>query len=525
MGQVTTPSDIPTREGSNPIPEVFQVTQESENEHVQLLLIEPAAGSTARTTPLESITSLTEDDLTKAYRYIKTLRDIRSLVSSQRPISFQQALQHTSAFLATDDRDRFYALLGFVHDGRTFVPTPDYNIPFDKLRAHMAWSYLQATKNLDIILACGHKPILDGSVPSWAPSWLNLGVEAEYVFSHDRKRRFRAAGGSKFETAMNTGYSEVIHTQGLIFERVDGLSSVYGRLNSDTDLQNALIQPSNVYPSSFRKFRGREALSDCLTKGLQLDRGLVLKDVERHGKQERVFRLKTFVITQRDPSQHGYTSAIPGQQSIYRRLLQICQAKPRFGSPELSLWLAENRDFLIHGKPLENPCKSRKGIFESPVFLWTLFIILYILVLSGALALLMRSHDMSLPTGALLTVVFTIFSRDVFSLWIQRIVQAQRLQSSSEQDMNEHMKKRYLRLAITGGGPGDEFGWGGRLALVPGSARRGDQIAILKGCSMPVLLRERGDGFQVIGMVYLEGAMEGEVMRWRGGSWRECKLH
>jgi len=91
--------------------------------------------------------------------------------------------------------------------------------------------------------------------------------------------------------------------------------------------------------------------------------------------------------------------------------------------------------------------------------------------------------------------------------------------------MDKYMKERHLRLAITGGGPGSDYGWDGLLALVPGNARKGDQMAILKGCSTPVLLREHNDGYQVIGMVYLEKAMRGELIAWPPEHWKECKLY
>lgn len=61
----------------------------------------------------------------------------------------------------------------------------------------------------------------------------------------------------------------------------------------------------------------------------------------------------------------------------------------------------------------------------------------------------------------------------------------------------------------------EETGWG-RLGLAPKAAKQGDIICILFGCSVPVLLRKRGeeheDGYIFIGECYLHGVMDGEAV-------------
>jgi hypothetical protein len=49
--------------------------------------------------------------------------------------------------------------------------------------------------------------------------------------------------------------------------------------------------------------------------------------------------------------------------------------------------------------------------------------------------------------------------------------------------------------------------------MVPCRARKGDQVWVLLGCSIPLVLRpwEHKDEFQVIGECYLHGYMNGEV--------------
>jgi hypothetical protein len=53
------------------------------------------------------------------------------------------------------------------------------------------------------------------------------------------------------------------------------------------------------------------------------------------------------------------------------------------------------------------------------------------------------------------------------------------------------------------------------LALVPKYAREGDRVAILHGCSLPVVLRACvGDQVQLIGPCYVDGLMHGDGVTW-----------
>jgi hypothetical protein len=49
------------------------------------------------------------------------------------------------------------------------------------------------------------------------------------------------------------------------------------------------------------------------------------------------------------------------------------------------------------------------------------------------------------------------------------------------------------------------------FALVPGSAKQGDCIALLRGGSYPVALRANGSAWEVVGECYIHGVMQGEL--------------
>ncbi|KAK2589889.1 hypothetical protein QQS21_012429 [Conoideocrella luteorostrata] len=51
----------------------------------------------------------------------------------------------------------------------------------------------------------------------------------------------------------------------------------------------------------------------------------------------------------------------------------------------------------------------------------------------------------------------------------------------------------------------------GRMGLVSGAVETRDAIAIIRGCDTPMILRERGDGWKVIGEAYIHGVMQGKM--------------
>jgi hypothetical protein len=51
----------------------------------------------------------------------------------------------------------------------------------------------------------------------------------------------------------------------------------------------------------------------------------------------------------------------------------------------------------------------------------------------------------------------------------------------------------------------------GYLGLAPAAVKAGDVVAIVYGCSFPVVLRPHGEMYQVIGESYIDGIMDGEL--------------
>jgi hypothetical protein len=55
----------------------------------------------------------------------------------------------------------------------------------------------------------------------------------------------------------------------------------------------------------------------------------------------------------------------------------------------------------------------------------------------------------------------------------------------------------------------------GLIGMAPCRVEKGDQICVLLGCSIPMILRKRTgrEFYEVIGECYLHGYMNGEIMK------------
>ena len=53
----------------------------------------------------------------------------------------------------------------------------------------------------------------------------------------------------------------------------------------------------------------------------------------------------------------------------------------------------------------------------------------------------------------------------------------------------------------------------GYIGLVPIDCRSGDRICVLSGCSIPVILRQKGDYHILIGECYVHGIMDGQAIQ------------
>ncbi|KAI3322663.1 HET-domain-containing protein [Xylariaceae sp. AK1471] len=75
--------------------------------------------------------------------------------------------------LASDPRDKLYALLSLAKDGRVLVPTPNYSQTVEQVFFDTARCMIEEHDRTDVILLA-HRTRGARDLPSWMPDWANL---------------------------------------------------------------------------------------------------------------------------------------------------------------------------------------------------------------------------------------------------------------------------------------------------------------------------------------------------------------
>jgi hypothetical protein len=109
--------------------------------------------------------------------YLKAMHlvDFRDRFRVKRePISLLDAMRWSYQTEATDPRDKIFALLGLCHDGATYVPVPNYKQPLEEIIADMSRAMMSYDRSLDLMCLKGTSLDEEGKFPSWTPNWANL---------------------------------------------------------------------------------------------------------------------------------------------------------------------------------------------------------------------------------------------------------------------------------------------------------------------------------------------------------------
>jgi hypothetical protein len=127
-------------------------------------------------TTLQSLLSIM-DAPCQAFKSALHLLEFRKRFFIDRdPIRLQDALWSSKDTLATDPRDKIFALLGICHDWATFVPVPNYKQSLGSIIAEMSKAMMVWHNSLDLICLKGHQSLekqIEG-LPTWAPNLPNF---------------------------------------------------------------------------------------------------------------------------------------------------------------------------------------------------------------------------------------------------------------------------------------------------------------------------------------------------------------
>jgi hypothetical protein len=145
----------------------------------------------------------------------------RFLSNVQAPITLYEALQWSPHALATDPRDKIYALLGLTSDGHKLIPLPNYQQPLAQIHESMTKAMFVVGKSLDSICLRG-LDCCDDRQPSWVRDWANFWSRPRTI-REDRKLRERK---SQIDVSIfDTRESGILRMKGNVLGSVCALSS------------------------------------------------------------------------------------------------------------------------------------------------------------------------------------------------------------------------------------------------------------------------------------------------------------
>jgi hypothetical protein len=332
---------------------------------------------------------------------------------SRQPIGLSDALYRTTSSLATDPRDKIFAILGLSFDWKHFIPEPSYVNSKLEVFTALASAMLLSKEPLDLIYLRSANRRPDHELPSWVPDWTDLNDSIAH-----RQFDYIMACRSRPET-LETDYEEYkldisghcLGVRGVIVDTIDGLGSSLTTDGKDTFAHEMSIATSPTVPYNLEDIPMiiyQTFLSAVLFSNANYES---LDDIP-----EDLFRLWTIKSEQQ---------LIKVEETIHSEEL----------AKSICTWLAENRSFTLYGRTIEswmnssNPlCNTNEAFPNEPRFI--------------------------------------------------RAIQSQ------------------MRLLITEKG---YLGWAHPQAC------KGDKIAVLVGCSSPVVLRACLEGYQIVGDACFSG--------------------
>lgn len=261
------------------------------------------------------------------------LRNIRTMVLTRQPIHLVDALHHTRSSLATDPRDKIFALLGLAFDGKHFVPEPTYMGSVSDSFTEFATSLIESHEPLDFIyLRSTTRGVMDGKLPSWVPDWTDLNDpvahrQFDYItaLSLHSAADLIACGGAEFSVS-----GHELNARCVLFDTADGLGSAFTSNTADTAAhETAMVQGDGAPYDSDDEISSivrQNLMSTELFPNVRYETSCNLLDRDLY----RFWSAKT------RPNREEMSVAIPA-----------------ILSDAVRVWLAENRSFAVHGRTVE----------------------------------------------------------------------------------------------------------------------------------------------------------------------------
>ena len=398
----------------------------------------------------------------------------------------------TGDYKWTDPRDRIYSMLGLTSEvDRRIVGNPSYTSPVQKVYLDYVTSFIDTRQNLDIICFAHLFTPIDDTLPSWVPDWRRPVdpntiplIVSQSAFRHVGNFRplhrkapsgrhpgltYEASGKEAAQTRFSSDGLKLICC-GHFLDFVDGLGITmpldYSEATTD-DRTSAPSPDASLIVSGGRRLREQTIFVQSTSQA-----HLPLADTPASNQKvpntpPRDLFDEILRTTVLDRGDTYIHSPVPTE---FRT--DFLSAASQFEGDEKKLgqfgrWFNGNKDLLIRGETV-----------------------------GSIVAAATRSSSADL-------------TEEVFDGWESFLAR--------HKSVVKHMQRRLSTTAD------------GHVGLMPKRAQKGDAIAILLGCSVPVVLRRIDDGreaeeYQFIGEAYVHGFMNGEIFETSRSAVREFVL-
>lgn len=368
--------------------------------------------------------------------------------------------------LATDPRDKIYALLGVDGVGDIAV-MPDYTISTSTVYRNFTVNCIKARDNLSIIClsgieTVGLKELLDS--PSWVPDFSETSRSAFINVATLAKNRFIAS--KAYQPVYNFLFgNQMLKAQGLLCDTVtdfrlgEGSLQLQSTIMCWSDLALSLV--GTPHPTGISQYQAffRTTIEDDsgYSDGRPLTHSRVRFDVPR----EFVTRLMGFFLAMgliKNADARERAPAIQHKLELWNKIHE-----------QNSVWA---RGFALWRGALDEPVISNKPTSDE-------VLVAPFLSVSGSIGLL-AFHEM-----------LAAINKDACAY-------------GKEWFLTRSHSIRHNRCFFISSK--------GYMGLGPLGTQIGDKICVLLGCDQPLLIRRVGDHQVVVGQCYVYGMMYGEMI-------------
>ena len=344
---------------------------------------------------------------------------------------------------ATDPRDKIYALLGLMGDGRNNLLQPDYTKPVAEVYAHATQHFIIQSESLDPI--CGWQSLGRDDLPSWVPDYnLNQDLVASPLVPIDGRESLFAASGYDHRSKYTLDVASTVQWGSL---SVSGMCIDTISMHSEPTLEDeSLATMESMWHSII-------VAAEHLLGGLS-------KDIEDS--------LESISSTVRKASEYWNSTGEFYSQSLY-------------SSSKVNMSL-ENAVQSHLQSSLED-----FNVESDPTYSYILDAYIHCLV-CGRQTTTERLSEENARTIMSLNVDESLANDGITAFICKAFLAGLRGRS----------------MAIT---------TQGYIGAMPPDVQVGDLVCVLFGCSVPVVLRKRGeDSYSFVGECYVHGFMDAEAI-------------